>query len=92
MYPDFQVETWAYEDREEIIAVNLIPLVSCICFSVQNVRLNLLSIGVSFFALHKISAFIHPPTIITYLSSPDLLLTMLRSTVSVRVGHAMLRE
>ena len=36
-----------------------------------------------FFALHKISAFIHPPTIIIHLSSPDLLLAMLRSTVSV---------
>ena len=30
MYPDFQVETWAYEDREEIIAVNVIPFSSCV--------------------------------------------------------------
>lgn len=30
MYPDFQVETWAYEDREEIIAVNLIPFSSSV--------------------------------------------------------------
>ena len=30
MYPDFQVETWAYEDREEIIAVNLIPFPSSV--------------------------------------------------------------
>ena len=31
MYSDFQVETWAYEDREEeIIAVNLIPFSSSV--------------------------------------------------------------
>ena len=30
MYPDFQVETWAYEDREEIIAVNLVPFSSSV--------------------------------------------------------------
>ena len=31
MYPDFRVETWTYEDREDIIAVNLTSL----CIPVQ---------------------------------------------------------